>query len=99
MEKYIEKFIRYLEIEKNYSPHTILNYRLDLVDFFNFIEEKPVEKIDYNDFRRFLAQLRTHQFKPHAGWYGHCGSRLRFSISFCLDPGDAATETSWPAQL
>ncbi|MDP2831672.1 MAG: site-specific integrase, partial [Candidatus Omnitrophota bacterium] len=30
MEKYIEKFVRYLEIEKNYSPHTVINYKLDL---------------------------------------------------------------------
>jgi len=25
MQRYIEKFIRYLEIEKNYSAHTVLN--------------------------------------------------------------------------
>ncbi len=33
MERFVEKFIRYLEIEKNYSSHTILNYKLDLEDF------------------------------------------------------------------
>jgi len=37
MEKYIEKFMRYLEIEKNYSPHTLLNYKLDLESFKKFI--------------------------------------------------------------
>ena len=37
MEKYIEKFIRYLEIEKNYSNHTVINYKLDLEDFSRFL--------------------------------------------------------------
>ncbi len=64
MNRYLEKFLSFLEIEKNYSAHTILNYKLDLVDFIEFIEDKPLEKVEYNDFRRFLAQLRSNQFKP-----------------------------------
>ncbi len=37
MYSYIDSFIHYLEAEKNYSPHTVANYRRDLfhgVDFF-----------------------------------------------------------------
>lgn len=64
MNRYIEKFLSFLEIEKNYSPYTILNYKLDLIEFVEFIEDKPLEKVEYNDFRRFLAQLRSNQFKP-----------------------------------
>ena len=58
MEKYIEKFIRYLEIEKNYSPHTILNYKLDLQDFNRFIAGTDLEKIDYLALRKYLAVLK-----------------------------------------
>jgi len=58
MEKYIEKFIRYLEIEKNYSPHTILNYRLDLQDFNRFLAGAELEKIDYLALRKYLAVLK-----------------------------------------
>ncbi len=64
MNRYIEKFLSFLEIEKNYSPYTILNYKFDLIEFVEFIEDKPLEKVEYNDFRRFLAQLRSNQFKP-----------------------------------
>ncbi|MCB9771164.1 MAG: tyrosine recombinase XerC [Candidatus Omnitrophica bacterium] len=64
MNRYIEKFLTFLEIEKNYSPHTILNYKLDLVHFIEFVEDKSLESVEYNDFRRYLAQLRTQQFKP-----------------------------------
>ena len=58
MERYIEKFIRYLEIEKNYSAHTTLNYSLDLRDFSNFLQEAPIEKVDYLTLRKYLATLR-----------------------------------------
>jgi tyrosine recombinase XerC len=60
MQRHIEKFVRYLEIEKNYSPHTILNYRLDLNDFARFLNDTPVESVDYLAVRRYLAQLKEH---------------------------------------
>ena len=58
MDKYIEKFMRYLEIEKNYSAHTILNYKLDLEDFKKFCGEIDFEKIDYLFLRKYLAVLK-----------------------------------------
>jgi len=56
--RYIEKFTRYLEIEKNYSPHTILNYKLDLEGFGKFLGETELEKIDYLILRKYLAILK-----------------------------------------
>ena len=58
MDKYIEKFMRYLEIEKNYSQHTILNYKLDLYDFNKFCGELNFDKIDYLLLRKYLAVLK-----------------------------------------
>ncbi len=62
MEKYIGKFIRYLEIEKNYSAHTILNYKLDLEGFNKFIAGTELEKIDYLGLRKYLAVLKEKNF-------------------------------------
>jgi integrase/recombinase XerC len=64
MNRYVDKFISYLEIEKNYSGHTLLNYRSDLEEFFKFANDVAVEKVDYLLLRRFLAHLREHQHKP-----------------------------------
>ena len=64
MEKYIEKFIRYLEIEKNYSKHTLLNYQLDLADFNKFLGETSLEKIDYLTLRKYLALLKEKNLRP-----------------------------------
>jgi tyrosine recombinase XerC len=44
MQRYIEKFLRYLEIEKNYSALTLLNYQGDLEDFSNFLNPARLEK-------------------------------------------------------
>jgi len=58
MERYIDKFRRYLEIEKNYSGHTILNYHIDLEDFKKFLGDSPIEKVDYLLVRKYLAVLK-----------------------------------------
>jgi integrase/recombinase XerC len=58
MRRYAEKFLRYLEIEKNSSPHTALNYKTDLNRFERFLKDKNIETVDYLFIRQFLADLR-----------------------------------------
>jgi tyrosine recombinase XerC len=64
MTKYLDKFLTYLEVEKNYSSHTSLNYRLDLEEFAAFLNRTSVEAVAYSDLRRFLAQLKARNLKP-----------------------------------
>ena len=66
MKKYLDKFFTYLEIEKNYSAHTILNYRIDLEEFAKFLDKTSVESVEYSDLRRFLAQLKGRNLKPRS---------------------------------
>lgn len=64
---YIDKFANYLSIEKNYSPHTILNYTLDLKEFERFLNSQKekssssvtldIKEIDYFFLRKFLSHL------------------------------------------
>jgi integrase/recombinase XerC len=54
MKDYIEKFLRYLEVEKGVSFHTIRAYRKDLEEFFNYSQTEP-DKIDIMDVRGFIA--------------------------------------------
>ena len=63
MDRYVDKFLRYLEIERNYSTHTIVNYAHDLNEFILFMEEAmSVEDIDYFTLRKFSASLRNKGF-------------------------------------
>ncbi|HRZ39518.1 MAG TPA: tyrosine recombinase XerC [Candidatus Omnitrophota bacterium] len=63
--RYIDKFLDYLEIERNYSRHTLLNYKIDLMEFVAFIgDNREIAGIQYLDFRKFLASLRQHNYRP-----------------------------------
>lgn len=55
MKDYIDKFIRYLQVEKGLSPHTLRAYQKDLEIFSEFVNASP-EKIDPVDVRGFIAQ-------------------------------------------
>ena len=57
----IEKFIDYLQIEKNYSSNTLSAYKKDLIEFKNFINENfdkyPIEHVEYKAIRLWIVEL------------------------------------------
>lgn len=55
MNKYIDQFIRYLEIEKGVSTHTLRAYKKDIEELFEYVKTKP-EEIDMVDIRGFIAE-------------------------------------------
>ncbi|OGP71901.1 MAG: hypothetical protein A2Z73_05275 [Deltaproteobacteria bacterium RBG_13_60_28] len=56
---YLEDFLRYLQVERQMSAHTLRNYRLDLSQFLKFLAPEgaaPVlEEVNYQQLRAFLA--------------------------------------------
>lgn len=62
MQRYIDKFINYLKVEKNASAHTITNYTVDLDAFRDFIGERDLTTLDHLALRRYLAELRTKNY-------------------------------------
>ena len=66
MQQERQAFLKYLEAERNYSSHTLLNYQIDLDEFIVFIGNKRVQEIVYPDLRRFLAQLKARGLKSRS---------------------------------
>ena len=66
IDRHIEKYIRYLEIEKNASEHTILNYKKDLEEFKKFLGEAKIESVSYLTLRKFLSALKERGLKSRS---------------------------------
>jgi tyrosine recombinase XerC len=62
MQRYIDKFINYLKIEKDVSNHTIINYTVDLKAFSLFLGEADINSVDHLALRKFLAELRGRNY-------------------------------------
>jgi len=54
MQEHIDRFIRYLEVERGVSAHTVRAYRKDLEEFSAYAASKP-ENTDLIDIRGFIA--------------------------------------------
>ncbi|MBY0120705.1 tyrosine recombinase XerC [Bacillus sp. S/N-304-OC-R1] len=56
----LNMFIEYLQIEKNYSQYTIEHYQQDINEFYMFISEQGISKLEnvkYFDVRIYLTKL------------------------------------------
>ncbi len=62
MNKSIQSFLNYLFAEKNSSPHTVKNYRIDLREFSEFLKDKDCKSVTYLDIRSFLALLKSRDY-------------------------------------
>ncbi len=56
---HLKDFLRYLRVERQLSPHTLRNYRLDLTQFLEFCaghrDGLSLAQVTYQDLRPFLA--------------------------------------------
>ncbi len=67
MKEHIDNFIRYLEVQRGASQHTIRAYGKDLEEFSSFVNKRP-EEIELIDVRGFIArQIKDGLNKATAG--------------------------------
>jgi integrase/recombinase XerC len=62
MQEIYDRYIKYLEAEKNASPYTVRNYRDDLLDFLYFLKKQKIDplnetKLDRHVLRDYLSEL------------------------------------------
>ncbi|MBA7689665.1 Tyrosine recombinase XerC [subsurface metagenome] len=65
MQAVFNKYINYLEVERNASPYTVRNYTTDLLDFFQFLRDKEInslKEVDRHTLRDYLSQLMEKGF-------------------------------------
>lgn len=65
MKNYVDDFLRYVEIEKNYSFYTVQNYEEDLTDFIRFLECEGIgniKNVDYSVIRLYLKEMYDRKY-------------------------------------
>jgi len=65
MQAVFNKYVSYLEVERNVSPYTVRNYTTDLLDFFQFLKDKKIDslkEVDRHTLRDYLSQLMERGF-------------------------------------
>jgi integrase/recombinase XerC len=69
MDEWIEKYMHYMQYERNASPHTLRNYRSDLEQFRKFLSQGRADaavdlaSIDALRIRAYLAHLYSNEIK------------------------------------
>ena len=100
MQGSIRSFLNYLEFQRNYSPHTIKNYRRDLLEFDAYLtrdgKDRPVDpaEIDHISIRDFLSHL--HQRKNAKSSIARKLAAIRSFYRFLSSQGKVASN---PARL
>jgi len=65
MQEVFDRYMNYLEVERNASPYTVRNYTSDLLGFFSFLKTKRIDslkEVDKHMLRDYLSYLMEQGF-------------------------------------
>ncbi|MCF6137097.1 tyrosine recombinase XerC [Pseudalkalibacillus berkeleyi] len=101
MEDEIRLFIEYLQIEKNSSSHTVINYQKDIGDFVVFMKQQGLDQfaaVSYVHVRHYLTILHEKKFARNsvARKISSLRSLYRFLLREDLVPQNPFQMTSLP---
>lgn len=87
----VETYLSHLSAERQYSPHTLSNYRRDLIAFTDWLQSEHVENVvtvQADDIRRFIAAEHRRGLSPRS--LQRRLSALRGMLRFLSDRGEIA---------
>jgi tyrosine recombinase XerC len=88
LKKYIELYAFFLKNEKNYSNYTIVSYRNDLIQFFNYLKlyrilkDDKIEYVDRSVMRKYIVYLKKSDYSARS--ISRKISTVRSFFKFCL---------------
>jgi len=91
LKKYIELYAFFLKNEKNYSNYTIVSYRNDLIQFFNYLKlyrilkDDKIEYVDRSVMRKYIVSLKKSDYSARS--ISRKISTVRSFFKFCLREG------------
>lgn len=92
----VSSFLKYLQYEKRYSPHTIQSYHGDLLQFEAFLseidEKLVIQEADYQVLRSWIISLMEDSLEPRS--VNRKMASLRAFYKFLLKEGIISTDPS-----
>ena len=61
--QYIEDFMTYLSVEKNFSEHTLSAYNSDIVSYILWLNGTSCINVDFNMLREYLHFIQSFDYK------------------------------------
>ncbi len=60
--KYLQEFKLYIEVEKNFSKHTVAAYSSDILSFLVWLNNRRIEEVNYNLIREYLLYIQQFNY-------------------------------------
>lgn len=60
--KYLQEFKLYIEVERNFSKHTVTAYCSDILSFLIWLDDKTVKDVNYNLIRDYLLYIQQFNY-------------------------------------
>ena len=63
--KYIEEFLKYIKLNKNYSENTVISYKDDIVEFYNVVGDNIIN-INELKVEKYLSYLHNKELNKNS---------------------------------
>ncbi len=60
--KYLQEFRLYIEVEKNFSKHTVIAYCSDLLSFLVWLDNRDIRDVNYNLIKEYLLYIQQFNY-------------------------------------
>lgn len=60
--KYLQEFKLYIEVEKNFSKHTVSAYGSDILSFLIWLNDKSIAQVNYSVIREYLLYIQQFNY-------------------------------------
>lgn len=60
--KYLSEFKLYIEVEKNFSKHTVTAYSSDILSFLVWLNERNIEDVNYSLIKEYLLYIQQFNY-------------------------------------
>ena len=60
--RYLQEFKLYIEVERNFSKHTVTAYCSDVLSFLVWLNEKDIKEVTYNIIREYLVYIQQFNY-------------------------------------